>query len=217
MISYWAKLKENSTVKPTLATIIYDITNSYFKSYVITRRSKYFRWINCIKQVLNDTGFSGVWNTQTCLNRIWLTKAIKQKLSDVFIGEWYQCVENDNNYKLFKASFGFENYLTRLPSKSLFYLIKFRTRNHKLPTETGRWRKISFSDRTCNLCKQDIGDEFHYFFSCRELKALRNQYIKPRFYLRPNIMKYGQLLNSENIKQLCLLSIFIKDIFEIIG
>lgn len=217
MISYWAKLKENSTVKPTLATIIYDITNSYFKNYVITRRSKYFQWINCIKHVLNDTGFSGVWNTQTFFNRIWLTKAIKQKLSDVFIGEWYQCVENDNNYKLFKASFGFENYLTKLPSKSLYHLIKFRTRNHKLPIETGRWRKISLSNRTCNLCKQDIGDEFHYLLSCRELKALRKQYIKPRFYLRPNIMKYGQLLNSKNLKQLILLSKFIKDIFEIIG
>ena len=95
IISYWEKLKENSTVKPTFTTIIYDITNSYLKNYVITRRWKYFQRINCIKQVLNDTGFSGVWNTQTFFNQTWLTKAIKQRLSDVFIGEWYRCVEND--------------------------------------------------------------------------------------------------------------------------
>lgn len=106
-------------------------------------------------------------------------KASKQKLTDVFIGEWYHSVDNDNNFKIFKKSFGFENYLNKLRSNLLYQLISFRTRNHKLPVEIGRWRKIPLIDRKCHLCKKDTGDECNHLLSCTELKELRKQHIKP--------------------------------------
>jgi hypothetical protein len=46
-------------------------------------------------------------------------------------------------------------------------LCKFRTTNHKLPIEHGRWNNIPHENRKCNLCNlEEIGDEFHYISNC---------------------------------------------------
>ena len=46
-------------------------------------------------------------------------------------------------------------------------LIRFRTSNHKLPIETGRYLNTLRENRLCTLClANDIGDEYHYMFIC---------------------------------------------------
>jgi hypothetical protein len=45
-------------------------------------------------------------------------------------------------YRLFKDNFEFENYFNILEDKDIYTLCKFRTTNHKLPIETGRWNGI---------------------------------------------------------------------------
>ena len=95
-------------------------------------------------------------------NRNWLIKATKQKLVDLFLNEWQSQIEKNSscyNYRLFKSRFCFEKYLVNVPAKFRKYLLKFRTRNHMLPVETGRWRRIRREDRKCHLCQLDIGDE----------------------------------------------------------
>jgi hypothetical protein len=47
-----------------------------------------------------------------------------------------------DNYKLFKHDLKFEDYLDVLDDKDKFLLVKFRTSNHRLPIEVGRWRNI---------------------------------------------------------------------------
>jgi hypothetical protein len=44
------------------------------------------------------------------------------------------------NYKLFKGELKFENYLDILEDKDKT-LCRFRTTNHRLPVEVGRWKK----------------------------------------------------------------------------
>ena len=51
----------------------------------------------------------------------------------------------DQLYRIFKQSFGFENYLKILSPKYMKILINFRTINHRLPVETGL--KIKSSDQ----------------------------------------------------------------------
>ena len=71
-------------------------------------------------------------------------------------------------YKLFKEQLIFEKYLNIIPERLWRLIIKFRTSNHYLPVETGRWNNILFEDRLCTICdKNDIGDEFHYLFICK--------------------------------------------------
>ena len=83
-------------------------------------------------------------------------------------------------------------------SESKFYhdkIIKYRTGNHRLPTETGRWGDTPLNERKCNVCnKNNIGDEYHYFFLCDFFKNERKLYLKPYFYVNPNLCKYRELL-----------------------
>jgi hypothetical protein len=54
-------------------------------------------------------------------------------------------IENSSkgdNYKLFKHDLKFQDYLDVLDDKDKFLLVKFRTSNHRLPIEVGRWRNI---------------------------------------------------------------------------
>ena len=162
MISYWRKICRADYNANLVSTCIYNAARSYYNCCNITNRSFYFRWIHCIKSILCNCGFSGIWENNDFPNQRWLSLSIKQKLTDIYLNEWYQNVEMDKNYRLFKKAFNFENYISKVPNNMLSYIISFRTRNHKLPVEIGRWNKIAYSRRLCDLCKQDIGDEYHY-------------------------------------------------------
>ena len=82
-------------------------------------------------------------------------------------------------YRCFKETFEFEKYLEILDSKYLLDFFKFRTSNHKLPIECGRWQNIERNRRLCKLCqKHEIGDEFSYIMECPFFKRKRQLLIK---------------------------------------
>ena len=81
-------------------------------------------------------------------------------------------------------------------------IIKYRTGNHQLPVETGRWDDIPLNERKCKICTTyNIGDEYHYLFTCDLFKSDRIVYLKPYFYVKPNIRKYRELFLSQPMKQ----------------
>ena len=170
-----------------------------------------------VKNILISCGFSGFWDMHTFPNGNWLIKATKQKLVDLFLNDWQCQVENNTscyNYRLFKTKFCFEKYLVNVPAKFRKYLVKFRTRNHMLPVETGRWRRIPRENRKCHLCHLDVGDEYHYVLTCNYLSNLRRLYIDRKFVVRPNAIKFSMLLNTNSPAKLRKLCIFIKSVFE---
>lgn len=47
-------------------------------------------------------------------------------------------------------------------------LVKFRTMNHHLPIEVGRWNSVQRSERYCNLCNcNKIDDGFNLILGCK--------------------------------------------------
>jgi hypothetical protein len=54
-------------------------------------------------------------------------------------------------YKLFKVNFEFEAYLDILTYKNRITFCKFRTGNHRLPIETGKWNDVDHGNRLCNI------------------------------------------------------------------
>ena len=46
------------------------------------------------------------------------------------------------NYRLFKSEFRFEKYLDVLNDKHRCTFCRFRTSNHRLPIEVGRWANV---------------------------------------------------------------------------
>ena len=152
-------------------------------------------------------------------NHKWLVANVKQKLSDIFLNDWY-CTVNESskckNYRLFKETFHFEPYLINTPKNLLRYVIKFRTRNSRLPVETGSWNGIDLNLRKCTLCNSSgsIGDEFHYLFECNELSVLRKRMLDHNYLRHPNILTFKSIMNMNithcnEYRNFCL---FVKEI-----
>ena len=100
-----------------------------------------------------------------------------------YIQEWYSAVHNSPkcvNYRIFKTEFKTEFYFTELQSKFYIPIARFRTTNHRLPIERGRWDNIERSQRICNLCTKNLlGYKFHYLFEC-DFSMKLEQYIYQR-------------------------------------
>lgn len=176
-----------------------------------------FQWLKNVKNILFDCGLINVWETHEFPNKKWLKCTVHQKVSDLFVNEWFSSIENSSNCqnsRLFKHNFEFENYLIYTPPKYLKYIVKFRTRNHRLPIEVGNWNRVPLNLRICPMCNQGIGDELHYLLECSSLLYKRKRLINGRFFRRPNIMYYEQLMNvkTSNITEYRTFCEFIKEI-----
>jgi hypothetical protein len=106
---------------------------------------------------------------------------MKLRLEDQFKQEWGTQVATSAscyNYNIFKTEFGIEQYLLiDLPPQHRNILCKFRTTNHKLAVELGRYTNVLRSRRFCNICDEEIlGDEYHFVLECSALNDLRIVY-----------------------------------------
>lgn len=166
------------------------------------------------KNSLINCGLPQIWTSQNIQNPKWLICHVKQKLKDLFINEWFSQCANSSNYRIYKQLFTVESYLSKLSFNEIKLFLSFRTRNHKLPVEVGRWKKLDFDKRLCTLCKTDVGDEYHYILNCKHFRSFRKIYIKPYYYKHPNTLKFSQLMNSKNKKELKKLTQFIRIITQ---
>lgn len=95
----------------------------------------------------------------------WLKAKVKLTLIDQFKQSWQSFLQTSPkalNYRLYKDELKFENYNNILLKKDLITFCRFRTCNHHLPIESGRWLNIPRQDRICPHCNlKDLGDEFH--------------------------------------------------------
>ena len=156
MISFCSKLVR--PMKSSISTKLFFIPKTHFKEGI---HNASFKWFDKIHNILICCGFSGFRDSLNFPNSNWLVKSTKQKLTDLYINDWQNEISNSMscyNYRIFKTTFGYESYLWKVLFKYCKYLIKIRTRNHNLPIETGRWRRILRENRKCHLCNQDIGE-----------------------------------------------------------
>ena len=202
MISFWCKVNNNE--KNNIAKTIYDLI--YHLKEIGKLKSP---WLNNIQNIININGFRNVWNSQNEVNSKWFVQAFKQKLKDQYIQSWNAAINQSSsgkNYQIFKDTFTRNTYFSFLSNKNCRLLTALRTRNHHFPIEIGRWASTPLNERICNLCRADVGDEYHYILTCNFFNDKRKQFIKPYYYRNSNTIKFNQLLNSSNkaeIKNIC--------------
>ena len=158
-----------------------------------------------------------IWINQSFTNGKWVKLTVKQKLKDLFLNSWYNTIETNDaylTYKLFKKKFGFERYLIDIPHHLMKYLLRFRTNNHRLPIESGRWTKTNINERTCTLCNSNIGDEYHYLLECKSLDNERKQLIPTKYLNRYNTIQFDHILNTKSKNEQINLCKFLKIILS---
>ena len=85
-----------------------------------------------------------------------------------------------------KAKFS-EKYLDMSPFTRR-RICKFRTTNHRLQIEVGRYANLPRHTRLCDKCKlSNAGDEVHFLFGCPELQD------------NPSVLKVESLMTCVNI------------------
>ncbi len=204
MINYWIQISNGKESK--LSCIMYRLMYNMFKDNVYQ-----FKWLLKIKYILDYCGFSNIFTDLTLVSTKWLKASINRKLKDICIQNWLSELNTNSvciNYRIFKIDPCIENYL-KLSEKLRIPLTKFRCGNHRLPVSAHRFEK-NIPD-VCTLCNSgDVGDEFHTLLKCSELKNDRLKCIKKYYIRNPNTLKFNELLNSHNQKELANLAHFIK-------
>lgn len=207
MVNYWCKLVMGNRNK--ISKVCYDIMLNSDTS---------FKWSECIKQILNNTGNTYIWENQMNINLKNFSMTIKRTLIDQFLQNWNSSLTGSSKgltYQSFKSDNNFEQYLIALPNYLRMTFFHLRTGNHRLPIETGRWRQsfVPHAERKCQHCQlNDLGDEFHYILKCPFFLASRKRYIKPYFFNRPNMLKFSQLMSSKSTKELKNIALFSREI-----
>ena len=210
MINFWARILNGKVSK-----FSYKIY-----CYMLHTTDHDFKWTNYIHSILNEIGRPDMWLSQS--NSIPLTagRHIKRILVDQFHQSWNGLLQETDsskskNYALFKDNANAAKFLSILSGPSARTMIKFRSGNHKLPIEVGRWNDTDLQERKCNLCQtSSIGDEMHYILECPFFQAQRKALVDQYYYKRPNILKYKELLNTEKRAKLIKLAKFMKIIME---
>ena len=119
------------------------------------------------------------------------------------------------NYRIFKQELKLEKYFNILPSDLAFALCHFRTLNHKLPIEQGRFWGVERDDRICESCfLNKMGDEYHYILECSYFDCQRRQHIPRDLSSNHNTFKFDKLMNTNDTHTLFKLAKFCKDILN---
>ena len=177
-------------------------------------------WATEMKRLIESLGLNYAWLYQGVGNTNSFIQLCKQRLNDQFIQNWNDELNNStraDTYRLF-ANFELKPYLNVISStKFRKALSRIRLSSHRLEIEAGRWhkpQKIPRNERKCRHCNT-LEDEFHFLLECKTFSDLRKQYIKPYFWRNPNMIKFTELMKSENPTIIRKLAIYTYKCFEI--
>ena len=119
-------------------------------------------------------------------------------------------------YSIFKTEFKCENPLRFLLLYERKTFCKFRTCNHKLPIQVGRYKNTLRINRIYIFCNNNtLCDEFHFVLECSILSELRNQFLPKYCHQRPNVLKFKNIMSSQNPKVIKKLVQYLKESFNI--
>ena len=137
-------------------------------------------WATEVRELLFRTGFGYVWLNQGVHNIGGFIKAFKQRLFDMFVGEWTSTVRDKDRYALYSIvteDFGRASYIQDI-NIYCFRVALSQIRLGVLPINNNMNR---YGDNPrasmCPFCKSEIEDEKHFLFSCPMYIDLRNRFL----------------------------------------
>ncbi len=193
MIKYWFKLvnTQNCILKVIYNSALLDCTSGLNN------------WVTKVKSLLDNMGFSYIWNDPQSVCESNLCAIFKQAELDCFIQKWQADVQRNGAltlYKYVKPCVQYSCYLDKVRNRWLRSSIsKLVLSSHPLRIETGRYgaNRTVRHERLCQLCNiDDLEDEYHFVIRCPVFDNIRQKYIK-RYLSEPS--QYVQILDFTTI------------------
>ena len=207
-VKYWLRLLTEKTENCILSAVCERLMKQ------VERNKNHKNWVSDIKGLLQTSGFPDVWMYPRSVNINMFLPILRVRMRDVYISQWRDGMLSCTSLMLYREihpQFQRAAYLDKLISPKLRRaLSKLRLSSHILHIETGRHRSIPRNERICTLCNiGDVEDEYHFVMICPLYKEIRNMHIRRYYVNRPNMLKFVQLLKSENFNVLKSLSIYV--------
>ena len=211
LITYWCKLVSSDNI----------ILRTVYNQAVTDSNNDFKNWVSNIKNLLNDYGFSDVFN-KGIYDPLYLKqfpKVFKQRVIDCFIQDWLSTVHNSaalKDYSLIKHTFGYEPYLDVLSRDMRIYFTRLRFSTLSLRIETGRYSNppVPRSERLCPCCNAiDIEDSYHFLFLCSCYNEIRHNFfsfLPVYFRNRPSVFKFTELLKSQDKNIIKKTAVYVK-------
>ena len=219
MVNFWLRLQYGKQTK--LSVILFKIIKAKHDDCLSDYESE---WIRYIKNIFNTTGYGNIWyeapivlsqphSSMSYVN--WLKKSLRLRLNDIFKQEWYNNLQTNSqcsNYRIFKETLHFEQYLVTLNDKEKINMCKFRCRSTKLPVITAN--NYNSEDEHCKLCDlNEIGDEFHYILKCPYFSHIRRKLFKTN-KKRINCLLMKEIFNDNSMRNLKTLANLINEVMS---
>ena len=175
MIKYYCRIK-NMGKNTLISDALYE-REQRSKSGVTTWTKSVQNIIDClglnIQQLCQDMAGSEYKKKQ-------VGKQIRTLLDSRYTEYWNRQMGKQHGkldtYAKIKDKFGYEEYLDCIKvDKHQVALTRLRVSNHRLHVETGRYKRpyIPRHERICELCQEEVEDEFHFICQCPALKTPR--------------------------------------------
>ena len=213
MLNYWAKLVLGKQSKITVT--VYKILRQKSETGEFEFESN---WVKKIHDTLNNLGFGDIWLSDNPTNLYWFKHVIKNRIHDTSNQNWHTEINNKNwcrTYRLIKDDKKLEKCVMDLNPKEAITLCRFRAGNHRLPIVQGRYNKVPFEDRKCQLCNlKEIGSEAHYVLRCPYFNENRCKFLNLQTIDRSNDTAIKSLFQTENLQELKKLALFLSAVME---
>ena len=212
VVKYWIKILQSDPKR--YIKIIY---NTLYQDTL--DKPNCTNWASLLRDLLYRLGFSEVWYHQTVGDIKLFLHLVKQRIHDQFLQNWRGRLDNSSRAIFYSriANFRFQPYIDTLNIRKIRNsLARLRLSSHRLCIETGRWNKpvsTPLSDRKCTFCNT-LEDEYHFVMVCCLFTDLRKQYLPHYFWRRPNMYKFTELINSENVTLISKLGTFVHKAFS---
>ncbi len=210
IIKYWFHIletNENKYINQTYNILINDIDNLPTTT----------NWASLVKTLLRNHGFYHVWINQGVGHIEAFLNIFKQRLTDNSVQSWHARINESSRALFYKngCDFKLQYYLKDITvTKFRVAFARFKVSSHRLEIEAGRWNRTPIDNRRCSLCAC-LEDEYHFILECTMYTDIRKTYIRSYFYRRPNMVKFIQLIQSENSSIVRNLGVYIFKAFQI--
>ena len=197
MANFWKKVNKQQN---SFSCLIFQWMNN---SNQITS------WHQGIRKILINCGIPFAENYSGYIADAEFKKYVKDRCNELAFQSWQVMVQNNSlcdNYRLYKHRLELETYLKLMKGSAKWRIIDFRCASLAHPKVMMRFHGLTVEE--CTLCGMPgTPDEYHLLFVCKKFENRRKDLLPGLYHSFPNVIKYDQLMNTNNIKLLKNLSV----------